>query len=122
MTGAIVITWGSPVRGREAKSLEVFGEALAFFEGLAKQGRIHGHREYLSITGDVSKWGGMEIVEGDLEDLLRLQTEDGYRRLMEKAAAIVDCFTTQITVGGSDRAVQEQITRYMETLQGLGYL
>ena len=43
MNGALIVTWGSNVPGREAKGLEVFGKALAHFDELAKKGRIHGH-------------------------------------------------------------------------------
>jgi hypothetical protein len=122
MTGAIVASWGSPVRGREAKGLESFGNALTYFEGLAKQGRIHGHKEYFSLTGNSSKWAGMMIIEGELDELLKLQTEDEYQRVTIEASAIVENFTTQLSAGGSDQAVQEQIGRYTQTLGELGYM
>lgn len=120
MTGAIVFTWGAPVRGREMKGLETFGKALGYFEGLAKQGRVHAHREFFSLTGDASKWAGMMIVEGELDELLRLQADDEFRRLHIEATAIVEHFTLQLCAGGSDRSVQEEVTRYTESLQRLG--
>ena len=49
--GALIFTWGNSVRGREAKGLETFGKALAYYDELAKEGRIHGHREFFSLTG-----------------------------------------------------------------------
>jgi hypothetical protein len=122
MTGAIVITWGAPVRGREAKGMEVFGHAIERFEGLAKEGRIHGHREYFAVTGNTGRVGGFMLIEGDLQELVRLQGEEEQIVLQQKASAIVENFSVQIFAGGSDRAVQERMTSYVETLQGLGVM
>ena len=110
------------MRGREAKSLEVFGKALAHYDDLAKQGRIHSHREYFSITGNAGKWGGMQIVEGEIDELLKLQMEDSQRRLMAEAQQIVENFTVQICVGGSERTIADEMTLYADTLKALGYL
>ncbi|MFA5891962.1 MAG: hypothetical protein WDA27_13595 [Actinomycetota bacterium] len=122
MNGAIIATWGTPVRGREAKALEVFGKVLAHYDDLAKQGRIHSHREYFSLTGNASKWGGMQIVEGETEELLKLQMEESTRRLTAEAQQIVENFTVQICVGGSERSIADEMTMYAETLKALGYL
>ncbi len=122
MTGAMVITWGSPVRGREAKGLEVFGKAVERFEGLAKQGHIHAHKEYFALTGNTGRVGGFMIVEGKVEKLLALQGEEEQIRLQQQAGAIVNDFTVQIFAGGSDRTVQERMSAYTETLSELGYL
>lgn len=122
MTGAIVITWGAPVRGREAKGLEVFGKALAFMEELHKSGRIHGHREYLSVTGNQSKWNGMMVVDGEFEELLKLPLDQEWRKLLLESSAIVENFTQEFCIGGSDQAIQETIGTYTEAVGGLGYM
>src|SRR4051812_32504522 len=59
MNGAIVVRWGASVPGREAKGLEVFANGVAQFEGHLKSGRIHSHKEFLSVTGHD---GGFMIV------------------------------------------------------------
>lgn len=122
MTGAIVFTWGGAVRGREAKGLETFSKAVEQFEGLAKQGRIHAHKEYFAVTGNAGRVAGFMIIEGDLDELLKLQSEPEQVQLQTRAQAIVENFNVQIFAGGSDRAVQERMTTYMETLQGIGVL
>ena len=122
MTGAIVYTWGGPVRGREAKGLETFGEAVERFEGLAKQGRIHAHKEYLAVTGNSGRVSGFMIVEGQLEELLKLQTEPEQQELMIKANAIVENFNVQVFAGGTDATIQERMGTYVQTLQGLEVL
>ena len=78
MNGATVIRWGAAVPGREAKGLEVFGKAIEFFEGLSKTGRIHGHREYIALTGSV---GGFMLVEGESKELLSLLADPEVRAL-----------------------------------------
>ena len=122
MTGCIVISWGSAVRGREAKGLEVFGKAVERFEGLAKTGRIHAHKEYFALTGNTGRVGGFMIAEGEVEELLKLQGEEEQIKLQQQAQAIVNDFNVQVFVGGSDRTVQERMTAYTETLSELGYL
>lgn len=115
-TGAIVFSWGAPVRGRELKGLEVFGEALQYYEELGKEGRVIAHREYFATGGE----GGMMIVEGLLPELYQLVQEDEFLRLQTKAGSIVQDFRTQLVAGGSDHTVQELMTMYTETLADLG--
>lgn len=120
MQGAMVITWGSAVPGREAKGLEVFGKALAYFEGLAKQGRVHGHKEFIALTGNQSRVGGCMIVEGQVEELLKIQTEEATLRLLQEAELIANNFSIQLFRGGSDQSIQQAVTQYMETLRDFG--
>lgn len=122
MQGALMITWGSSVRGREPQALATFGKALGYFEGLAKEGRIHGHREYLCLTGNARRRAGLMIVDGELEELQRIQLEDENLRLMAEAATVVDNFEVTLCTGGSDQSVGESVARFQETLQSLGYM
>mgnify|MGYP007009045887 CR=1 FL=1 len=102
MNGATVIRWGAGIPGREAKGLEVFGKAIEHFEGLSKKGRIHGHREYIALTGTS---GGFMIVEGDTKELLGMLGEP--ERVKMQIAA-----RTQLEVGElRDRASQFARTR-----------
>lgn len=122
MQGAIIISWGSNRPGREAKGFETFSKALEYFEGLAKEGRIHGHREYFSLTGNLSRWGGLMVIDGQLEELQKILISEENMRLMQEADAIVDNFDVTLCAGGSDQAVGELVTRSVETLSSLGYM
>ena len=122
MNGAIVLSWGTPVRGREAKSLEVFGQALAYFDALAKKGRVHNHHEYISLTGNVGKLGGFQIVDGELGELQKILTEEETQKLIYRAENIVENFTVQLFVGGNETSIQQSMTRWMEVLTEQGYL
>jgi hypothetical protein len=119
MNGATVIRWGAGIPGREAKGLEVFGKAIEFFEGLSKKGRIHGHREYIALTGAD---GGFMLVEGDTKELLTLLSEPEIVALNAQAAAIVQEFTIQVFAGGTDQAIQELIGTYSTAVGELGYM
>ncbi len=119
MNGAMIVRWGQGVPGREAKGLEVFGTAQAHFEGLAKQGRIHGHREFFGVTGTD---GGFMIVDGELDELAKISTEMETLALNAKAAAIVSDFEIVLYAGGTDQSVQELMGNYSQSLQEVGYL
>jgi hypothetical protein len=122
MNGALIITWGGGIPGREAKGLEVFGKALAYFDELAKTGRVHGHKEYISLTGNVDEVAGTMVVEGSVEELLKIQAEEKTRVLLTEAALISKNFTARVSIGGDEQTLTKEITLYSQTLQGLGYL
>ena len=114
--GAVIFTWGAPVRGREMKGLEVFGKALVFWDEKAKEGRIHGHHEYFALTGNATKRVGTMVVEGELGELLRIQTEDDSLRLQAEASQICENFCVEICEANSE----DSINRYVQTLQEMG--
>lgn len=118
MNGAIQISWKHGVPGREAKGIDVFGEAVARFEGLAKQGRIHSHQEFFAVTGTD---GGFMLITGELDELLKISAEPETLALNARAAAIVEDFTVQVFGGGTDQSVQELMGTYVGSLQELGY-
>ena len=119
MNGAIMVRWGASIPGREASGLDVFGKAIAYFEGMAKSGRVHSHHEYLSVTGDT---GGFMMVEGDLDELMKILAEQETLKLNNQASAIVSDFEIQAYAGGTDNAVQQLIGDYTANLQEIGFM
>ena len=119
MNGTVLIRWGANVPGREAVGLEVFGRAVGRFEQLAKEGRVHGHREYFSVTGHD---GGFMLVDGELDELMQILGEEESLRLNAQAAAIVDDFEIQAFAGGNDQTTQQLMSTYIAGLKDLGYL
>ena len=115
-TGAIFFSWGAPVRGREAQGLAVFGEALQYYEELAKEGRIIGHREYFFADRE----GGCLVIEGLLPELYQLIQENRFIKLQMKAQSIMQDLTMEVATGGTDQTVNEGMTLYTETLAELG--
>ena len=119
MNGATVVRWGAPVPGREAKGLEVFGKATEYFEGLAKQGRIHGHHEYIALTG---RAGGMMVVDGEVEELQKILAAPETMALNAQAEAITQDFEITLYAGGNDQAIQEVIGTYLGAMAEIGYM
>jgi hypothetical protein len=119
MTGAWIARWGATVPGREAKALEVFGKSIERFEQLAKEGRIHAHKEYIALTG---RTGGFTIIEGEVEELQRILLEPETLALNSQAAAIVADFEQALYVGGTDQAVQGLMGTYVTALGEIGYM
>ena len=119
MNGAIMIRWGSSIPGREAASLDVFGSAINRFETLTKEGRIHGHREYISVTG---RDGGFALLEGETEELTKILAEEDTLRLNGQASAVVEDFEIQAYVGGSDQTIQQVVGTYTSGLQEIGLM
>lgn len=118
-TGAVKISWGASIPGREAKALEVFGEAVVRFEEMAKSGRIHSHQEYLALTGTA---GGFMLVSGEVGELQQILMEPETLALNMKAESIVQDFSLQLYGGGTDQAIQEMMGTYASALQEVGYL
>jgi hypothetical protein len=119
MNGALLIRWGASIPGREAVGLDVFGRAVGRFEQLAKEGRVHGHREFFSVTGHD---GGFMLVDGDLAELMRILGEEDSLRLNAQAAAIVEDFEIQALAGGTDQTTQQVMSTYIAGLKDLGYV
>ena len=119
MTGAFVVRWGATIPGREAKALEVFGKSIERFEQLAKEGRIHAHREYIALTG---RAGGFTIIEGEVEELQKILVEPETLALNSQAEAIVADFEQNLYAGGTDKAVQELMGTYVGAMGEIGYM
>ena len=119
MNGAVMIRWGTSIPGRENVSLDVFGAAITRFETLTKEGRIHGHREFLSLTG---RDGGFALLEGEVEELTKILAEEDTLRLNSQASAVVADFEVEAFVGGTDQTIQQVIGTYTASLHDIGYL
>ena len=117
MNGALVHTWRRTVPGRETKGLEVFGRALAYYDEMAKEGRIHGHSEFFGVTGNPA---GMVVITGDIEELNRLQLEETYMQICTEASMVAEDFTARLMGGGNAESVTEGVTGYLEALARMG--
>jgi hypothetical protein len=99
--GAMVITWGAPVRGREQASLQVFGEAFEYYDDLLKNHRLTNHQPFICTERN----GGMWILSGEMAQLDEIRREDEFMRLTTRAQLIVDDFGISTCIGGSGEAL-----------------
>ncbi|HXX90774.1 MAG TPA: hypothetical protein VEI83_11200 [Acidimicrobiales bacterium] len=115
--GAIIISWGNQRAGiTGTKGMEVFGESLAFYDELAKEGRITSYRVFASTM----RMHGSLVIEGDMTELARIATSTEATRLLAKAAAVVDDIELDLCVGGSVDEVTGYYTRAIEAIGELG--
>ena len=101
---ALFIGFGNPVHGREARALEVFGETLAYYDGLQGDGSVESVQTVILEPhgGDL---GGFVLLNGDAAKLEEIRRSDDFQRLMIKAGLIVENLgvisaTTGDAVGG----------------------
>jgi hypothetical protein len=96
----LFIGWGDPVTGREAKGLEVFAEALAYYGKAEQDGRIESHETVL-LAPHGGELAGFVLVRGSDEQIAALRAEDEFERITTRATLIVQ------NVGVVDAALGE---------------
>ena len=84
----LFIGWGEPVTGREAKGLEVFAEALAYYGKAEQEGRIESHETVLLYPhgGELS---GFILARGSEAQIAELRAEDEFERITTRATLVV---------------------------------
>jgi hypothetical protein len=85
----VFIGWGPPVRGREAKGLDVFEESVAYWGRLEREGQIESFEAVLLYPhgGDLY---GFALLRGSGESLDRLRASDEFNRLAARAGVVVE--------------------------------
>ena len=85
----LFIGWGAPIRGREARGLEVLGESLAYYSRLQQEGVIESFETAILEPhgGDLQ---GFILLRGSEERLAQLRVDDEFVRLSTRASLIVD--------------------------------
>jgi hypothetical protein len=89
--GALFIGWGSAVRGREQKALEVFQEALEYYGRLQQQGDIQGF-EPVALEPHGGDLAGFLLVKGESDKLAALRASDEFISLNTRAQLVVENF------------------------------
>jgi hypothetical protein len=85
----LFIGWGAPITGREAKGLEVFNEALAYYGRLQQEGAIESFDTAILEPhgGDLQ---GFVLLRGSEERLAQLRVDDEFVRLSTRASLVVE--------------------------------
>ena len=115
---ALFIGFGTPVRGREERAVEVFNEFVGMFGRMQSDGRI----ESMEVTlldphgGDL---GGFFMVHGSEQQCGALQYDEEFRRGVNDATLIVENFgVVPATVG---EAIGREMAMYGEAVQKVGH-
>lgn len=86
---SLFIGWGPVVRGREKQAIQVFGEAMAYYDKLQQSGQIDSFEPFLLAPhgGDLY---GFVVLRGERKALADLRFSDEFERIAARAAAVID--------------------------------
>jgi hypothetical protein len=105
--------WGPPVRGREAKGLEVFNEALSFYGKQQESGAIESF-DVVFLAPHGGDLAGFILVRGSEEQIAALRASDEFQRLNTRAGLIVERFGVVDAI--VDEAIGRQVAVYQEAI------
>jgi hypothetical protein len=101
-------SWGTVVRGREERALEVFNDVLGFYGRLQQEGRIESIDVALLVPAPGVR--GYLTVHGSAEQLGALRDDEEYLRLMVDSELIVEDFS--VIEGYANEGVARQLAIY----------
>ena len=107
------ISWGSPIPGREERSLEVFNEAMGLYGRLQQEGRIESFDVALFAAN--SDLGGYIELHGTHEQLDSAQQDEEFRRNMLDASLVVT--DLRIAEAYTNEGVAQEMALYQEAIQ-----
>ncbi|MGO9320869.1 MAG: hypothetical protein ACLQBY_08735 [Solirubrobacteraceae bacterium] len=108
----LFIGWGTPVRGREERGLEVFNEAIGLYGRMQQEGRIE--KFDVVLLGPNSDLNGYMELYGSAEQLAAIRESEDYRRTLADASLVVDDLR-QID-GFANEAVAREMALYQESV------
>ena len=114
---ALFVGFGVPVRGREERAVQVFGEFVEMFGRMQSDGRI----DSMDVTlldphgGDL---GGFFMVHGSEAQCAALTNDEEFRRACIDAGLIVDNFG--VVPAATGEAVNRQMGMYSEAVAKVG--
>jgi hypothetical protein len=108
----LFISWGSPVRGREERGLDVFNEAVGLFGRMQQDGRIESFDVVLLMPN--GELNGYMQLHGSGEQLAALRNDDEFMRNMTDASLIVE--RLRHVQGFTNEGIARQMEIYREAL------
>jgi hypothetical protein len=103
---ALFVGFGAPVRGREERAVEVFGEFVQMFGRMQSDGRIAG-MDVALLDPHGGELGGFFMVQGSEAQCAALTNDEEFRRASIDASLIVENF------GVVPAAIGDGVTREM---------
>jgi len=111
----LFIGWGSPVRGREERGLEVFDEAVGLYGRMQQEGRIE--RFDVVLLSPNAELGGYMELHGSAVQLAAVRESEDFRRTIADAAMIVD--DMRMVEGYTETGVAREMEIYRESIAAL---
>jgi hypothetical protein len=114
---ALFVGFGTPVRGREERAVEVFGEFVALCGRLESEGRIEG-MEVTLLDFHGGELGGFFLVHGSDAQCAALADDEEFRRACIDATLIVENFG--VVPGRTGAGVMREMQMYSEAVAKVG--
>jgi hypothetical protein len=108
----MLIAWGTPVRGSEARSLEVFNEALGLLGRMQQDGRIDSFDVSLLAPND--QMGGFIMIRGSADQMNALNADEEFMRNTIDAELCVE--NLRHIQGWTNEGVAAQMQMYTEAI------
>jgi hypothetical protein len=114
---ALFIGFGSPVRGREERAIEVFNEFVDMFGRMQSDGRIEG-MEVSLLDPHGGELGGFFMVHGSDAQCAALPDDEQFRRAVIDANLIVEHFG--VVPARTGEGVGREMAMYGEAVKKVG--
>ena len=85
--GALFISWGPIIAGRETQAKQVLGEALQYCEGLQRSGRIDTF-DVVVLEPHGGDLGGFVLLKGDKTKMATLRVDPEFIRIIVGAQLV----------------------------------
>lgn len=113
---ALFIGWRTPVRGREAKGLDVFEEALAFQSRLQEAGDIESY-EVAILGPHEGGLNGFILIRGSEQQMVALRANDEFQRINARASMVVD--DLGVVDAAIDGGIADGLATYRQAISDL---
>ena len=108
----LVISWGTTVRGREERALDVFNQSLGIYGRMQQEGRIESFD--VKIMAPNAMLAGYAELKGSAAQMAAVREDAEFRRLVANAVMIVN--DLRVTDGYCDEGVAEQMAYFQEAI------
>ena len=108
----LFIGWGTPVRGREERGLEVFNEAIGLCGRMQQDGRIE--KFDIVLLGANADLNGYIEMHGSADQLAAVREDEEFRRNTVDASLVVDGL--RHIDGFTNDEVARQMAMYRESI------
>ena len=108
----LFIGWGTPVRGREERGLEVFNESVGLYGRMQQEGRIE--KFDVILLGSTLGLNGYIELHGSAEQLNAVRESEDFRRSLADASLIVD--DIHVVDGFANEGVAREMAIYQESI------
>src|SRR4051794_16977028 len=107
----LFVSWGTPVRGREERALEVFDEVVGLYGRLQQEGRIESFD--VVLLSPTPGLDGFFQVRGSAEQMAALREDERWLRSIAEAGLIVE--DLRVVDGYANEGVARMMALYQES-------